>query len=122
MGERLRSLNAKYEEKLEQKDKEAAEKLQRLPRGKDSKLSPSLEKFFREVYSPNKKVKDVSSKDVQKGETDDEEDDDGEIKEFKAEADTLSSSESASAKKTIASVLKGQFEEIYEEAKDELSK
>jgi len=75
MGDRLRSLNAKYEEKLEQKDKEAAEKLQRLPRGKDSKLSPSLEKFFREVYSPNKKGKDVSSKDVQKGETDDEEDD-----------------------------------------------
>lgn len=30
--------------------------------------------------------------------------------------------ESASAKKTIASVLKGQFDEIYEEAKDELSK
>ena len=55
-------------------------------------MSPSLEKFFREVYSPNKKGKDVSSKDVQKGETDDEEDDDGEIKEFKAEADTLSPS------------------------------
>ena len=29
---------------------------------------------------------------------------------------------SVSTKQTIASVLKGQFEEIYEEAKDELSK
>jgi len=121
MGERLRNLNAKYAEKLEMKRKEKRDTVtQDLQEKKatSTKLSPTMEKFFKEVYSPKKlkKDSDVSGENINDGE------ESADMKAFKEEAKTLSTKEAASAKQTMASVLKGQFEEIYEEAKDELSK
>lgn len=113
MGERLRNLNAKYGEKVKIVSKD-------MPLGQQdassSKLSPTLEKFFKEVYSPNKlKKQDEEGKPPNQNPDED-------LEEFQQEANTLSSQESAAAKKTIASALKGQFEDIYEEAKEELVK
>jgi len=147
MGERLRNLNAKYEEKLERRERreEALEKGENLLTGESqrkdkdlaagvpSKMTPTLEKFFKEVYSPKKLKKNVesdvdsasassfaSAPDVASEDANQESDED--LAEFRDEAKSLTPSDAATAKQSIASVLKGQFDEIYEEAKEELSK
>merc|ERR1712212_413470 len=133
MGERLRNLNAKYAEKLEQKKKTKKENavkeaLALKEAESHSKLSPTLEKFFKEVYSPKKLKKEVEEKEEGEAPVEGEEkekkeeDEDEDMKAFKEEAATIDPKASVSAKQTMASILKGQFEDIYEEAKDELSK
>jgi len=127
VGERLRNLNAKYElkkQKLAEQDS-------------SSKLSPTMEKFYKEVYSPNKlktkvtseevtpvteDVNKVVSQEVTPEEATVEEEEDEDVKAFRKEARTLTEKESKAAKKTIASALKDQFEDIYTEAKEELEK
>jgi len=59
---------------------------------------------------------------VDKEKEEGEEEEEEEEKQFQMEADSLSPADAAEAKTTMASVLKGQFEEIYAEAKDELTK
>lgn len=121
MGERLRNLKANYAEKLEMNKKQKNDAAVRdflEKKAPETNLSPTVEKFFKEVYSP-KKLKKASDASVD-GEEEEEEDQD--MKAFRKEAETIDPKASVSTKQTIASVLKGQFEEIYEEAKDELSK
>lgn len=151
MGERLRNLNSLYEkrkkERTTKQEPTSEEPLPLGPKSADSNLTPSMEKLYKEVYSTENQRGETdadSETDTDGPDTDaetetskvgtekeaneaekmegDEDPDEDDFQEFQKEAEGLTQKVAESAKHNFASILKGQFNDIYEEAKEELVK